>query len=74
VSVEETLAENKVRVEKTLDQIKQFVVDFPTSSFEIVEGTVGNYSQLGAVKIRCTLDSKWLNFFSKNRVVGVKSL
>jgi len=44
VSVEETLAENKVRVEKMLDQIKQFVVDFPTSSFEIVEGTIGNYS------------------------------
>ena len=44
VSVEETLAENKVRVEKTLDQIKQFVVDFLTSSLEIVEGTVGNYS------------------------------
>ena len=65
VSVEETLAENKVRVEKALDQIKQFVVDFPTSSFEIVEGTVGNYSRLGAIKIRCTLDSKWLNLFPK---------
>ena len=65
VSVEETLAENNVRVEKTLNQIKQFAVDFPTSSFEIVEGTVGNYSRLGAVKIRCTLDLKWLNLFPK---------
>ena len=65
VSVEETLAENKVRVEKALDQIKQFAVDFPTSSFEIVEGTVGNYSRLGAVKICCTLHSKWLNLFPK---------
>ena len=65
VSVEETLAENKIRVEKTLEQIKQYVVDIPTSSFEIVEGIVGNYSRLGAIKIHCTLDSKWLNLFPK---------
>ena len=44
MSVKETLAENKIRVENALEQIKQFAVDFPTSSFEIVEGTVGNYS------------------------------
>ena len=65
MSVEETLAENKIRVEKALEQIKQFAMDFPSSSFDIVEGTVGNYSRLGAIKIHCTLDSKWLNLFPK---------
>ena len=62
---EETLAENKSRVQEALGRIKLFEVEFPTSKFELVDATVGNYSRLGAVKIRCTVDNKWMNLFPK---------
>ena len=62
---EETLAENKSRVEEALQRIKLFEVEFPTSKLELVDATVGNYFRLGAVKIRCTFDNKWMNLFLK---------
>ena len=62
---EETLAENKFRVQEALERIKLFEVEFPTSKFELVEATVGNYSRLGEVKIRCTVDNKWMHLFPK---------
>ena len=62
---EETLVENKFRVQEALGRIKLFEVEFPTSKFELVDATVGNYSRLGAVKIRCTVDNKWMHLFPK---------
>lgn len=56
--VEETIASNKEQVEDATWQMEQFLVDFPTSKFEIVEATIGNYLTLGAIKYRCCLYSR----------------
>jgi hypothetical protein len=62
---EETFVENKSRVQEALGIIKLFEVEFPTSKFELVEATLGNYSRLGAMKICCTVDNKWMQLFPK---------
>ena len=66
VSLEIKLRTN-FRIEEALGQLSLFDVDFLGSNFEVVEGTLQNYPKLGAIKIRCNLDSKWLNTLPKDR-------